>query len=135
MNKSVTPKQLELTAGKTREEIMIQALPSNIDPESPAFKEDMAKVEKIEKEEAARAVLGSGVAFEVHDDDFDWDNPEEDSIVLREQRSTACYRNRRGELIIRQRCGPLDEMDAFVYVSPENEMAFLEGLAKRARET
>ena len=67
MNKNVTPKQLELTAGKTREELLIQALPSHVDPESPAFKSDLAKVDKIEKEEAARAVLGpvmgSGYAF------------------------------------------------------------------------
>lgn len=68
-------------------------------------------------------------------DDFDWDNPEEESIVLREQRATAAYRNKAGELVIRQKGGPLDEHDAFVWVSPENEAAFLEGVAKRARET
>jgi len=68
-------------------------------------------------------------------DDFDWDNPDEDSIVLREQRATAAYRNKAGELVIRQRAGVLDDRDTFIWVSPENEVAFLEGLAKRARES
>ena len=43
MNKAVTPKQLELTAGKTRAELAAATAP-HIDPEGPAFKEDMAKV-------------------------------------------------------------------------------------------
>jgi len=60
VNKAVTPKQIELTAGKTREELILATAP-HIDPESPAMKESIAKVEKIEKEEAARAVLGSGL--------------------------------------------------------------------------
>jgi hypothetical protein len=66
-------------------------------------------------------------------DDFDWNNPDEESIVLREQRATAVYRNRCGELIIRQRCWPDD--DTFRYLTPENEVTFMEGLAKRAKET
>jgi hypothetical protein len=57
MNKPVTPKQLELTAGKTREELTLATAP-HIDPDSPAFKADLKKIEKIEMEEAARAVLG-----------------------------------------------------------------------------
>jgi hypothetical protein len=67
-------------------------------------------------------------------EDFDWNNPDEDSIILQEQRATAAYRNRHGELIIRQRATWNDDLDTFVYISPENEVAFLEGLAKRARE-
>lgn len=109
MNKVVTPKQLELTAGKTREKLLVQSLPSHIDPESPAFKADLAKVDKIEKEEAARSVLG---LVEEVEEDFDWNNPKEDSIILREQRATAVYRNKAGELIIRQRGGPCDDNDA-----------------------
>jgi hypothetical protein len=87
-----TQKQLELSAGKTREELILATAP-HIDPESPAFKADIAKVEKIEKEEAARAVLGSGFAFGASNEDFDWDS--DDSVILREQRATAAYRNRR----------------------------------------
>ena len=67
MNKAVTPKQLKLTAGKTRADLLLATAP-HIDPEGPAFKADMAKVDKIEKKEAARAVLGSGVAFVDEDD-------------------------------------------------------------------
>src|SRR5215212_1590249 len=129
MNKMVTPKQLELTAGKTRTELLLDAAP-HIDPESPAYIADMAKVEVIEKEDAARAVLAAsgpgkgGFAFgyrpDISEDDFDWDSPEEDTIVLREQRATAAYRNRAGELIIRQRASWNDDVDTFVYISPEN---------------
>jgi len=131
VNKAVTPKQIELTAGKTREELILATAP-HIDPESPAFKADLKKAEKIEKEEAARAVLGSGLAFGASGDDFDWDT--DDSVILREQRATAAYRNRHGELVIRQRASWCDDGDTFVYLSPENEVSFMEGLAKRARE-
>jgi hypothetical protein len=65
------------------------------------------------------------------EDEFDWNT--DDSIILREQRATAAYRNGLGELIIRQR-GPWPDEDTFLYISPENEVAFLEGLVKRARE-
>ncbi|WP_369723680.1 hypothetical protein AB8Z38_06805 [Bradyrhizobium sp. LLZ17] len=129
MNKAVTPKQLELTAGKTREELLIQMLPRHIDPDSPAFKADVEKIHAGEKVEAARAVLGTG-----SEEEFDWDSPTEDSIILREQRATAAYRNRHGELIIRQRATWDAETDTFVFISPENEVTFMEGLAKRARE-
>jgi hypothetical protein len=145
MNRNVTPKQLELTAGKSREELLLATAP-NIDPQSPAFKEDLAKIDKIEMEEAARALLGKcapganskivevrGSTVVVGDDDFNWNNPDEESIVLREQRATAVYRNRMGELIIRQQGWPDD--DSFIYVTPENVTAFLEATAKRARET
>jgi hypothetical protein len=147
MNRNVTPKQLELTAGKSREELLLATAP-HIDPASPALKESLAKVDKIEMEEAARAVLGKdapgadstkivqvrgSTVVVSDDDDFNWNNPNEESIVLREQRATAVYRNRFGELIIRQQCWPDD--DSFIYVTPENVTAFLEATAKRARET
>jgi len=50
-------------------------------------------------------------------DDFDWNNP------------TAAYRNRAGELIIRQRAAFDEDRDAFLYVAPEYEIEFLEALA------
>jgi hypothetical protein len=133
MNKTITPKQLELTAGKTREELILATAP-HIDPSSPALKADREKLDKIELAEAAGAVLGSGYAFreEVAEEDFDWNT--DDSVILKEQRATAVYHNKLGELIIRQRAAWDDDRDAFVYVMPENIVAFLEGAAKRARE-
>jgi hypothetical protein len=73
----LTPKQLELTADRTREELLIQALPPHIDPESATFKADLAKVNQIEREDAARAVLGSGFAFQQEE------IPEEESTGTR----------------------------------------------------
>jgi len=67
----------------------------------------------------------------LEEDEFDWNT--DDSIILKEQRAAAAYRNGLGELIIRQR-GPWPDEDTFLYISPENEVAFLEGLAKRHRE-
>jgi hypothetical protein len=67
----------------------------------------------------------------VDPDDFDWDS--DDSIVLREQRATAVYRNRVGEVVIRQK-GTWDSDDSFLYISPENEVAFLEGVAEHLRK-
>jgi hypothetical protein len=133
MNKPVTPKQLELTEGKSREELILATAP-HIDPNSPALKTDREKLDKIELAEAAGAVLGSGYAFreEVAEEDFDWNT--DDSVILKEQRATAVYHNKLGELIIRQRAAWDDDRDAFVYVTPENVVAFLEGAAKRARE-
>jgi hypothetical protein len=142
VNKAVTPKQLELVTGKSREDLILATAP-HIDPESPVFKADLKKVDKIAKEDAARAVLvasgpvmGSGFAFRevagAEDEEFDWNT--DDSVILKEQRATAAYRNKVGELIIRQQAGWCDDRDTFVYISPENEVTFLEGVAKRARE-
>lgn len=146
MNKAVTPKQLELTTGKTREELLLATAP-HIDPESPAFKESLEKVAQLEIAEAATAVLGDtapvkpGVNLEdkpfaswgPSSDDFDWEN--DDSIVLREQPATAIYRNPYGSLVIRQkRRWPDEEEDPIVVVSPESAVAFMEALAARARE-
>ncbi len=140
MNKPVTPKQLDLTAGKTREELIL-ATALHIDPDSPAFKADLKKAEKIEMAQAAEAVLGSGYAFrdptrprdeDGVEEDFDWNT--DDSIILKEQRATAVYHNKLGELIIRQRAAWDDDRDTFVYIMPENVVVFLEGAAKRARE-
>ena len=131
--KHITPKQLELTAGMSREDLLKATAPG-IDFEGPAFKESLKVVDQIEKAEAANAVLGSGYAFrdEIPEEDFDWNT--DDSIVLREQRATAVYHNRLGELIIRQKAAWDDERDTFVYVEPENITAFLEAAAKKARE-
>jgi hypothetical protein len=151
MNKAVTPKQLELTAGKTREELLVQTLPPHIDPESPAFKADLAKVDKIEKEEAARSVLGMNeVETKVRStadtilataglpplsrdfDDFDWAT--DDSVVLHEQKATAVYHNKFGGLVIRQEKAWDEESDPYIVISADNSVTFMEALAKKARE-
>ena len=150
MNKAVTPKQLELTAGKTREELILATAP-HIDQESPAFKADLKKVEKIELAEAASAVLGkdqietkvrstansilaaAGLPpVEREFDDFDWGT--DDSVVLHEQRATAVYQNRFGGLVIRQEKTWDEESDPFIVIGAENTVTFMEALAKRARE-
>lgn len=120
MNKHVTPKQLELVA----EEEMETVTDITVD-ERPAFPPG---VEALYEEQ--NKFLATGGRQE-EDDDFDWNT--DDSIILREQRATAAYRNRLGELVIRQRCWPGD--DTILFVSPENETTFLEGLAKRSRES
>jgi hypothetical protein len=66
------------------------------------------------------------------DDRFDWET--DDSVVLREQRATAVYRNRAGEVIIRQRGPWPEEEDSFLFISPENEVAFMEGMAEQLRK-
>jgi hypothetical protein len=133
MNKTVTPKQLELTAGKSREELILTTAP-HIGPESPAFKDDVAKVDKIEKEEAARAVLAAAgpPRRDVEYEDFDWhDDP---TVVLRSQPATAIYYNGNGHIVIRQERSWAEETDPYVMISPENAITFMEALAKRARE-
>jgi hypothetical protein len=94
MNKTVTPKQLELTEGKTREELLLATAP-HIDTQSPAFKASVGKIEKIELAEAAHAVLSS------RPDRFDWSakNP---NVVLHYQPATMVYENPNGQIIIRQ---------------------------------
>ncbi len=125
MNKPVNPEQLELASGMSREEFLLARAP-HIDPESPAFKADLAKVDRIA---IALAATDPPVGAEV---DFNWND--DDSIILREQRATAAYRNKGGDLVIRQQAAWNDEYDAFVCITPENEVTFMEALAKRARE-
>jgi hypothetical protein len=150
MNRTVTPKQLELTAGKTREELLLATAP-HIDPESPALKADLKKIGKIEMAEAATAVLGADAIdakvkstansilasvglppVDRHFDDFDWATDE--SVVLHEQRATAVYQNRFGGLVIRQEKAWDEDGDPFIVIGSENTVTFMEALAKRARE-
>jgi hypothetical protein len=131
--KNVTSKQLELTAGKTREELLLATAP-HIDPESVAFNASMKTVEKIELEEAAKTVLAQAgpPRSEVEFEDFNWhDDP---SVVLKSQPATAIYYNPNGCIVIRQERSWAEESDPFVYITPENAVTFMEALAKRARE-
>lgn len=115
MNKNVTPKQLELTAGKTREQLLIETLPPHIDPESPAFKADMAKVDKIETEEAARAVL-------------DIDEPDEISLLLKQSEITIAHDKTMGVWIIRQKNWPDDDDE--IQIIDERMSEFIDNLTR-----
>jgi hypothetical protein len=128
MNKVVTPKQLELVEGLTREQMILATAP-HIDPESPQLKINAEKIQRIEIAEAAHAVLASS---DRDSDDFDWNA--DDSIVLREQPATAIYHNRHGVLVIRQKADWDAEHDTFAFITPENAVVFMEAFAKVARE-
>jgi hypothetical protein len=134
MNKAVTSKQLELTAGKSTEDLLKMSAP-HIDFEGAAFKESLKSVDKIEKAEAATAVLAAAGPPRRDDaefGDFDWaDDP---AVVLRSQPATAIYHNPMGHIVIRQERSWAQEDDPYVMISPENAVTFMEALAKRARE-
>lgn len=132
MNKSVTPKQLELTAGKTRETLLKDTAP-HIDFNGPSFKESLMAIDRTEVAEAATAVLAAaGPTVDRDYGDFDWaDDP---AVVLRSQPATAIYHNPMGHLVIRQERSWAQEDDPYVMISPENAVTFMEALAKRARE-
>jgi hypothetical protein len=53
---------------------------------------------------------------------FDW--MKDESVIIREQPATACYFNPAGELVIRQRRWPDD--DVFIYVAPHTIQEFLD---------
>lgn len=145
-----SPRQLELTAGKTREQLLQDTAP-NIDFQGPAFQESLKVIDGIEKEEAARTVLGMdemeatvrskanailtsvGLQPVARDfDDFDWAT--DDAVILHEQRATAVYHNKYGGLVIRQEKTWDEESDPYIVIGAENAVTFMEALAKRARE-
>jgi hypothetical protein len=155
MNKPVKPKQLDLVGGDQglpKDSFVVTDPPfvEQLEP-TPTQKGKMliagvedfdAQVKPETAEEAVDNFLAkdltasarrSGFVFNEPDkDDFDWNT--DDSIILTEQRATAAYRNKVGELVIRQRAGWCDDSDTFVYITPDNEVTFLEALAKRSRE-
>jgi hypothetical protein len=121
--KTVKPSQLELDQPpKTREQLIQDTMP-HIDPHSAAYQGDLGKVDAIAMAERAKEILDSG--------DFDWCNDE--SIVLQEQRATAIYHNRHGDLVIRQRAAWDDEGDVFLSITPGNCNVFLDAVAARLR--
>lgn len=68
--------------------------------------------------------MGSGVAID--DDGFDW--AASDSIVVPEQRNTAAYLNKDGDLVIRQEAGWNETEDQFVLIARPNIEAFIDKL-------
>jgi hypothetical protein len=63
-----------------------------------------------------------------NDHDFDWNDT--NTVVLREQPETAIYYNPSGDLVIRQRRWPDDDM--FVVISEHSLMAFIDRLTDMA---
>lgn len=49
-------------------------------------------------------------------DKFNWSTTDADTIVVPSVRGVAVYENDRGEVVIRQEAGPLDDEDSFVIV-------------------
>jgi hypothetical protein len=98
----------------------------------PVKQSDLKVVEPLPllDEEKAPAIARPSNIGPDNADDFDWSN--DDSIILKEQRATAVYKNREGEIVIRQRCWP-DE-DAILFINPDQAVAFMEGMSKRVRE-
>jgi hypothetical protein len=110
--KTVKPSQLELDqSAKTREQLIQDTMPPHIEANGAATAEH------------AKEILDSG--------NFDWCNDE--SIVLQEQRATAIYHNRHGDLVIRQRAAWDDEGDVFVSITPGNCNVFLDAVAAHIR--
>jgi hypothetical protein len=123
--KPVKPSQLELDQpSKTREQLIQDTMP-HIDPHSAAYQGDLVKIDAIATAERAKQILDG--------DDFDWNAADNDAVILKEQRATAVYHNRCGELVIRQKADWDDEGDTFVFVMPENCNAFIDGMAARIR--
>lgn len=109
MNKTVTPKQLELVGDKTRHELLL-AHP------------DLGAIAPKMSGEALIATC---------DSNFDWsDNP---AVILQEQPATAVYFNPDGQLVIRQRASWCNDEDFFIVISPENCNTLLDGIAARIR--
>ena len=90
--KPVKPKtpQLELGTGADSREASMQAAAPHIDANGAVYQADLAKVESL-------AIADR--AGDMEDEEFNWNT--DDSIIVKEQRATAVYHNRLGELIVR----------------------------------
>jgi hypothetical protein len=141
--KHVRPPELELEPIKEvseptpteRRKMLIAAAEDFNRLHPPGPYEPQTAEEQVDEAIAAGKVSRPQRAPEQESDDFNWDDLDEEAIVLRAQSATAVYRNRAGELIIRQRAAWDEEHDRFVFIAPENEVTFLENLAKRHRES
>lgn len=109
--------------GKTREELLLDTMP-HIDPKSPAFVADAAKVEAGAAAEAIREKLGLNEKEENH---F---LPESESLVLPSQPAIAVYTNRYEQIVIRQEATGYQDDDYFVYICPQHLDALIVRLRK-----
>lgn len=127
--KTVTQKQLDLVKDMSREELILATAP-HIDLDSPAMQADLKRIQGIAISEAAEESLERDPEDY---DDFDWNSDQ--SVVLRDQRATAIYRNPFEGIVIRQRKHwPDEESDPYMIITEENAVTFMEALAKVARE-
>lgn len=69
---------------------------------------------------------------EIHDDGrpFDWSQMQ-DSVVLREQPTTAVYSNVNGHIVIRQEAEVFED-DPYVTIAPENLEAVIHAMREQA---
>lgn len=81
-------------------------------------------VDRVLADMARDGSMGSGIAID--DDAFDWSGS--DSIIAREQRNTAAYFNKDGDLVIRQEAAWNDTEDSFVIVAKPNIDTFIDKL-------
>jgi hypothetical protein len=77
-----------------------------------------AVIHKLKAEKA----IDTEISVSESEEDFDWS--QDDSIILPEQPATACYFNKREELVIRQRRWPDD--DVVIFISPASITKFLD---------
>lgn len=63
--------------------------------------------------------------------DFDWNN-DNDAVVLPEQPATACYRNPRGEIVIRQQAAWDQDEDSFILILPQNARRLAQAILNEA---
>ena len=100
-------------------------------PVTPAAREEPAfpEITTVVEEDALRRPttlegLDRRIAELEDADNFDWsdNNPR---VVIPEQPRTAVYWNPRGQLVIRQERGPLEEDDNFVFFNPDSLKALI----------
>lgn len=77
-------------------------------------------------EEAVDSAIAKGATLATDPDRFDWSSEGEDadSIVIPEQLATAVYTNKAGEIVIRQKRWPDD--DVYIFLTPDAAPRFLE---------
>jgi hypothetical protein len=100
-------------APKTREQLLLETLPPDIDVNSLAFNADRAKVDAIAAAETIREKLG----LNQEENHF---LPESESLVLPSQPAIAVYTNRYNQVVIRQEASGYQDEDFFVYICPQH---------------
>lgn len=112
MNKPVSPGQLDLIPDKKPKAVNgADALATGLSPT------EAATIEAIIAEDEPSA------------DDFDWNNPDEDSIVIKPRPGIAVYRNRADDVVIRvQNTSDAYNEDHFAFIRPESLPAVIKAL-------
>ena len=77
---------------------------------------------------------GPPIARAPYSDDFKWE-PENEAVIVAEQRAIAVYRNPWGQVVIRASASEYGDEDSFVVVSPEHVPALIAKLTAILKET